>query len=201
MLERRPWLAPLIVAAITVPIMAGFLTAGPPLGLALGALAVGVILFLAARAGTGGPIHTLAATDLRRRVLVVAAVELDEAAVAAIRAEGEFARPGNAAEVLIVAPAMGRALDRWATDVAGSRLEAQRKLVLSVAALGKSNVVARGEVGDANLVLAVEDALRGFAATQVILVTPPAGDDRSADRAASELEARLGQPLSRIVVG
>ena len=201
MLERRPWLAPLIVAAITVPIVAGFLTVGPPLGLALGALAVGVILFLAARAGMGGPIQTLAATDLKRRVLVVAAVELDDAAVEAIQAQGEFGRPGNAAELLLRAPATGRAIDRWATDVAGSRLEAQRKLVMSVAALGKSNVAARGEVGDPNLVLAVEDALRGFAATEVILVTTPAGTDRAADRAAAELESRLRQPLSRVAVG
>ena len=162
---------------------------------------MGVILFLAARVGAGGPIDTLAAADLRRRVLVVAAVELDDKAVAAILAEGEFDRPGNAAELLVVAPATGATPDRWATDVANSRLEAQRTLVMSVAALVKADVGARGEVGDADLVLAVEDALRGFAATEVILVTGPPGFRRSVDHAAGELERRLRQPLTRLVVG
>ena len=42
MSELKPWHLPLIVAAIAVPLIAGFLTAGPALGVALGFLAVAI---------------------------------------------------------------------------------------------------------------------------------------------------------------
>lgn len=181
-------------------IVAGFLTVGPQLGLALGALAVGVLIVWAARAEERGTIETTPARQLRRRVLVLVCAELDDRAVEAIRREGEFERPGNAAEMLLVAPASLGKLDRWATDVMRARQEAQRKLVVSAAALGKADLVARASVGDADPVLAVEDALHEFAATEVILVTGPPGSDAAGEKAAKELGERLRQPLERIVV-
>jgi hypothetical protein len=183
-----------------VTIVAGFLTIGPQLGLALGALAVGVLIVWAARAEERGTIETTPARQLRRRVLVLVCAELDDRAVEAIRSEGEFERPGNAAEMLLVAPASLGKLDRWATDVMRARQEAQRKLVVSAAALGKAGVVARASVGDADPVLAVEDALHEFAATEVILVTGPPGRDAAGEKTARELGQRLRQPLERIVV-
>lgn len=201
MFQFKPWMPPLIVAATVVPIATGFVLVGPPLGLAMGAFAVAVLLVLAARTTTKDMIETVPAADMRRRVLVVASVELDDPrAVDAISHAGEFDRPGNEAEVVVLAPATARRRDRWAVDVGVARAEAQRKLVLSVAALGKANVVARAVVGDPDLVLAVEDALREFAATEVILVSGAPADDPEGERAAEELEARLVQPLSRVIV-
>ena len=49
-----PWKLPLIVAALVVPIVAGFLLAGPALGVAVGALAVLALLVVAARQRPGG---------------------------------------------------------------------------------------------------------------------------------------------------
>lgn len=181
-------------------IVAGFLTVGPQLGLALGALAVGVLITWAARAGERGTIVTRPACELRRRVLVVVCAELDDRSVETIRSEGEFERPGNTAEMLLMAPASAGTLDRWATDVMRSRQEAQRKLVVSAAALSKAGLAARATVGDADPVLAVEDTLHEFAATEVILVTGPPGSDSAGERAAKELGERLRQPLERVIV-
>lgn len=192
---------PLIVAAIVVPIVAGFAFVGPQLGLALGALAVGGLLVGAARMSGGYPIETRAATDMKRRALVVLLAELDDEAVAAIKRAAELDRAGGEVELLVIAPATGRPLDRWAMDLERSRDEAQRRLVMSVAALGKADVAARAMVGDPDVVLAVEDGMRTFAATEVILVAGPAGADERAERAARELEARLVQPLSRVEAG
>jgi hypothetical protein len=197
----KPWVPPLVIAGITIPVVAGFAVVGPQLGLALGALAVAALLVFAARLTTKGPIETTRAPDMRRRVLIVAVAELDDEAVAAIRAAGEFERSGNEAEILLLAPATGRAIDRWATDLEAARTEAQRKLVMSAAALGKAGLEARASVGDPDPVLAVEDGLRSFAATEVILATGAAETDSDVERAVAELESRLTQPLRRVEVG
>ncbi len=194
------WVPRLAVVVLTVTIVAGFLTVGPQLGLALGALGVGALLVWAARAGEKGTIETAPVTRLRRRILVVVMVELDDDAVEAIRSAGEYERPGNQAEMLLVAPASQGKLDRWATDVVKARAEAQRKLVVSVAALGKANLTARASVGDDDPVLAVEDALHEFAASEVILVTGPPAEDAPGEQAAGELQSRLRQPLQRVIV-
>lgn len=189
----------MIVLSITI--IAGFLTVGPQLGLALGAVGVGALLVWAARAGEKGAIETAPVTRLRRRILVVVMAELDDLAVEAIRSTGEYDRPGNQAEMLLVAPASPGKLGRWATDVTKARAEAQRKLVVSVAAMSKANLNARASVGDDDPVLAVEDALREFAASEVILVSGPATEDDAGERAAAELQSRLRQPLVRVIVG
>ena len=195
------WFPRLAVIVLTVTIVAGFLTVGPQLGLALGALGVGGLLVWAARAGEKGAIETAPVTRLRRRILVVAMAELDDRAVEAIRRAGEYDRPGNQAEMLLVAPASQGKLGRWATDVMKARAEAQRKLVVSVAALTKADLAARARVGDDDPILAVEDALHEFAASEVILVTGPPAEDAAGERAATELQSRLRQPLERVIVG
>ena len=195
MLELKPWTLPLIVAAIAVPIVGGFFIAGPPLGLAVGFIATASLVVIAASQRPGGLIETASAADSRHRVLVVISRELNGPAATA-RLE-ELA--DDDAEVRVVAPAQAGVLDRWATDVARARAEAQRKLVVSVASLGKANVVSTAAVGDQDLVRAVEDQLRTFAANEVVLVTGPPDEDPEGDRAAAELERRLAQPLTRIL--
>jgi hypothetical protein len=196
----RPWLWPFVVAALAVPIVAGFGVGGPALGLGLGAVAAGAIIVVAARAVDRGTIETARAVGMRRRVLVLVLAELDDpAAVEAIREKGEYERHGNQAEMLLLAPAMAGVLDRWAVDVGRSREEAQRRLVVTTAALSSSNVEVRATVGDPDPVLAVEDALREFAATEVILVARPT--DADAERIERELGERLRQPLLRVSVG
>ena len=77
--------------------------------------------------------------------------------------------------------------------------EAQRKLVLSVASLGKADVAAEAAVGDEDLVQAVEDRLREYPADEVILVTGTPAEDPDGDRAAAELGERLRQPFERVI--
>jgi len=201
MIDLKPWTLPLIVAAIVVPVIAVFAVAGPALGVALGLAAGAVVVVIAVRQRPRGTIETASATDLRRHVLVVVSHELDDpAAIDRIKREADVDRADSDAEVLVLAPAKSGLLDRWATDVESARAEAQRKLVVSVASLGKAEVPAQATVGDQNVVLAVEDQLRSFPATEVILVTGSPEDDPEGDRAAVELAQRLEPPLSRIVL-
>jgi hypothetical protein len=60
--------------------------------------------------------------------------------------------------------------------------------------------VAEARVGDEDLVQAVEDQLRSFAATDVILVTGSAEEDPAAEAAATELKRRLRAEFRRLTV-
>jgi hypothetical protein len=194
-----PWKLPLIVIAIAVPIAAGFYVGGPGVGVAIGALAAVGIVFVAVRAR---PLGTIGGqpTDDRRRLLIVAASPVEEPEAVAEIAAVAKADPGREVEVLVLAPARIGFLDRWASDLEGARRQAQQNLVMTVAALAKVGVAAEARVGDEDLVQAVEDATRSFAATEVILVSADDEEDPGAAAAAAELEERLRAGFRRLVV-
>jgi hypothetical protein len=207
MLERdrlviRPWMLPLIVAAIALPIAAGMILQGPALGLAIGALAATAIVVIAVRMRPDEPIEVVRSSDAKRHFLVVASRPVDDPGAVGQIAEAVGAREDSGdTEVLVLAPAHDRFLDRWASDVRPAREEAQRKLVLSVAALAAAEVDARGSVGDADIVQAVEDTLASFPATDVVLVTGPPEADPAGARAVAELRRRLDRPVRHLELG
>lgn len=199
-----PWKLPLIVAAIAVPIVGGFLVGevlvgGPAFGFAAGALVAVAILVAAARQKPRGPIGRTPRHDARRRLLIVVTCAVEEpgsvqAVVREAGLEGE-----RDAEVLILAPASIGFLDRWASDVEGARRAAQERLVGTVAALAKAGVDAQARVGDEDVVQAVEDQLQSFPASEVVLVSG-AGGGEGADAAAAELASRLRADFRHLVI-
>ena len=72
------WKLPLIVAALVVPVVGGFLLAGPALGVAMGAVAVLALLVVAARQRPYGPIGSPPAVIAGRHVLIVAAEGVED---------------------------------------------------------------------------------------------------------------------------
>jgi hypothetical protein len=195
------WKLPALVAGIAVPIVAAFYVGGAGLGVAVGALAALAIVFAAVRARPRGAIGADPAQASVGRLLVVLTRPLeDPEAIAAIGADVAGREGEPKAEVLVLAPARAGFLDRWASDVEGARREAQRSLVLSVAALATAGIAAEARVGDEDLVQAVEDTVGGFAATEVVLVTGEDDEEPGAAPAAAELERRLRAPFRRLVV-
>jgi hypothetical protein len=193
----KPWLLPLIVLAIALPIVAAFEFTGPGGGLAVGALAAATILVLAANARFDEPIEVASAPADRFRMLVVVTVPLEEpglaAAIGEIAAAGaKSTRPGaeQRPEVLLLAPATNSAVAHWLSDLRKARYEAQRRLTLSLATLAPLDLEARGEVGDSDTVQAVEDTLRSFPAQEVVFVTP-AGEQGGV----GEVRRRLDRPV------
>lgn len=161
------WWAVLIVAAVLVTV---FTILMPIFGVILAALLLGF--------GTGRALHGLqsnprqvelsGSADGSHRVLVLAnAAAADTSLWSTIGS-----RWGGSGEVLIVAPALtdSRAalwtsdLDR-AIDSAGLRLEH------SLRAAREAGLSAEGRVGDADPNVAMEDALRAFAADEIIIWT------------------------------
>lgn len=186
------WKLPLIVAAIIVVIVGGFYLGGPGLGMAAGALAASSIVVMAARKPPRGPIVPAPLRDFRHHLLVVVSGDLEDDRAIGRIADVAIGDIGQAdAEVLVVTPVRQRFFDRWTSDSDPASSEAQRRLVLSVASLAKADVAAAAHVGDENLVQAVEDELRTFPATEVILVTGGPERDSAGCAAVAELESRL----------
>lgn len=190
-----PWKLPLIVAAIVVPIALSFLLVGPSVGLPIGALVAGALVFVAVRQRPRGAIVPAAPPRAEQRLLVVIADPLEDPA--AVEQISEAAAGDSA--VMVLAPAQIGFLDRWASDVEGARRDAQRRLVISVAALAAAGVEAEARVGDEDVVQAVEDQLGDFPATEVIFVS--AAGAPAATAAAEELRSRLRADFRWIVTG
>jgi hypothetical protein len=193
-----PWKLPVVVAAIVVPITAGFLVAGPALGVALGALAVLALLVVAVRERPRGPIG-LEPDRNRRRVLIAItrAVEDGDEVGRIAAAAGLGGADGND-EIRLLVPARIGFLDRWASDVEGARHQAQQHLVATVAALAKAGIAAEARVGDEDIVQAIEDQLQSYAATEVVLAS---GGEDEAEAAAEELRSRLRAEFHEVRLG
>jgi hypothetical protein len=195
-LAIRPWVLPLIVAALAVPIILGFAVVGPQMGLALGALAVAVLLVVAARTTFDEPIETAPSPDRRYRLLLVAGEPLDDPRlieqIAEIAAEGRAVLDRDQEpQLLVLAPARLSLLDRWASDLGEAREAAGRVLAVSLAALAAAGLDAGGRIGDSDPVQAITDELLSFPAREVLLIAGPGlGGDQ-----AEEVGRRLDRPV------
>lgn len=186
---------PLIVAGLVIPGSAAFLFAGPGLGLAVGELCAAAVVIVAVFQRPDEPIEVASAVDGRTHVLVVASRAVDEPRLV----EETLSVCGDPdADVLVLAPAQGKPLSTWLSDVGPGREEAQVVLVHSLASLAAAGIAARGQVGDPDPLQAVEDALRSFPADQVVLATEGSAHDRNGSRTAAELRRRLAIPLTHL---
>ena len=99
-------------------------------------------------------------------------------------------------EILVVVPALTSSpLEHWASDVDGALADAQRRLDESLRRMGEAGIPARGHVGDHHEPQAsIEDALRTFAADELIISTHPPERSRWLERGVVE-RAREDVPL------
>jgi hypothetical protein len=197
----KSWMLPLIVIALVLPGTVGFIIAGPGVGLAIGALAAASVVVFAVSKRPDEPIEVARSADRHRRLLLVAIEPVDDpTAIEGVRAAA-LAGADDEPEVLVLAPAFNTPLSQWASDVGRSRLDAQRKLVLTVGALAAAEVEARGIVGDPDPLQAVEDTLRDFAADEVIVALPDTQQDADARSLVAELRRRLDLPVHPLSSG
>jgi len=195
------WKLPLIVAAIAVVIVGGFYLGGPGLGMAARGFAAATIVVMAARRPPRGPIVPAPLRDFRHHLLVVVSGVLEDGRAIDRIADAALGDIDQAdAEVLLLMPARHRFLDRWSSDSDSAHDQAQRNLVLSVASLAKADIAAAAHVGDEDVVQAVEDELRTFPATEVILVTTSPEPDVAGDGAVAELRSRLQADFQHLVL-
>ena len=133
----------------------------------------------------------------RRRILVIAN---ETVAGEALRNE-ILRRAEDGAEVLVVCPALNSPLRHWASDEDHAREEAHARLEASLAALAAAGVEARGEVGDADPLQAIEDCCRMFDPDELIISTHPPGRSNWLERDLIEVvRAAYDLPITHVVV-
>jgi hypothetical protein len=133
-----------------------------------------------------------------RRILVVAN---ETVAGRRLREAIQSAAAGHKANVLVVSPALNSPLKHWVSDEDGARAAAEQRLRRSVAELELLGIDAHGEIGDADPVQAIEDALRTFGADEIIISTHPEGRSNWLERGVvTAARERFAVPLSHVVV-
>jgi hypothetical protein len=105
-------------------------------------------------------------------------------------------------EILVVTPALaGSRASHWASDIDEAIELARQRMELSLIAIDELGLRARGEIGDGDPNVAIEDALRVFPADEVVISTHPPHRSRwlehgVVERARNEIEL----PITHVVV-
>jgi hypothetical protein len=134
----------------------------------------------------------------RKKILVVA-----NETVAGRALRGKVVERATAADadVLVVCPALNSPLRHWTSDEDHARELAQERLEASLAALADEGVEAQGEVGDADPLQAMEDALRLFGADEIVISTHPPGRSNWLEKDVIEhARERFDLPITHVVV-
>jgi hypothetical protein len=185
------------VALFAIVAVAGILFGGWIALAVFLALAVAVALYVKGEPkAPDEPVLSRVGGD-RRRILVVA-----NETVAGRALRGEVVRRAGAeADVLVVCPALNSPLRHWASDEDGARAEAERRLAESLGALATEGVEAHGEVGDADPVQAMDDALRTFGADEIVISTHPPGRSNWLEKEViGRARERYPVPITHVVV-
>ena len=134
--------------------------------------------------------------DDPQRILVVAGAAVDEAQLSQ-----ELDLDENA-ELKVIAPIEPRSdLDLVAGDVDDSIAAAEERAVSSAAGVEEETeaTVVETEAGEADPLLAVEDALATFEADQIVLVASSADEEAwSEEDLAEEIRDRFGLPVREL---
>jgi hypothetical protein len=139
--------------------------------------------------------HPHGASGGKRHILVVAGVTLaGEELRTALAAGG-----GAGVELDVLAPILASRTHRWASDVDREREEARERLDASLSWAAEQGFAAKGEIGDPDPLVAIEDELRDFGADEIIIVRDP-GERRSwlANRMLGHLARELDVPVREI---
>lgn len=105
------------------------------------------------------------------------------------------------AEVLVVCPALNHSrFKHWTGDDGEARRAASERLVASLATLAALGIDARGEIGDADPIQAMDDALRTWPASEIVVSTHPPGRSLWLEQRVTEAAARFRLPVTHIVV-
>jgi hypothetical protein len=172
-------------------------------GVLLAALLIGVGIGFAWRVTRGSEPRNVeaphATEDDTRRILVVA--NQTAAGRELLEEIGNRCR-GQRCEVMLVSPALvGSRAERWASDIDAGLGLARERMASSVTALRGIGIEVRAEVGDPDPNMAIEDALRSFAADEIVISTLPPEQSRWLEHEVVERTRReVGLPMTHVVV-
>ena len=163
-------------------------------------LSAGAVWVYLRQRGPASPPQTIehvGAPD-ERRVLVVANETVGGAEL--MSAISELALSGKT-EFYVMCPALNSRLKTWTSDEDPARAQAQRRLDATLARLSAVGIDARGEVGDVDPLVAIEDGVRLFHPDEIVVSTHPEGRSNWLERGVvASVRERFDVPVTHVVV-
>lgn len=192
----------LVIGVAAASIIALTLLTRPVIGVVWGAALIGFGLGFAFRNSRGSLPRSIELTrggDGKHRVLVIANETVGGEEL--LREIGNRCRDRRC-EIFVVTPALvASRASHWASDVDEGIELARQRMELSLIAIRELGLKVRGEIGDSDPTVAIEDALRTFPADEIVISTHP--PDRSrwleqgvVERARNEIDL----PITHVVV-
>jgi hypothetical protein len=194
------WVVVIGVAAASVIVLT--LLTRPVFGVIWAALLIGFGVGFSYRAARGSLPRDVALTkggDGKFRLLVVANETVQgEALLNEIRDRCEERR----CEVLLVTPALAASrASHWASDIDEAIELARQRMELSLIELRQLGLKAKGEIGDSDPNMAIEDALRVFPADEIVISTHPPDRSRWLEHGVvDKAREQIDLPITHVVV-
>lgn len=188
------------VAAVSVIVLT--LLTRPVIGVVWAALLLGFgagVAYRSSRGSLSRSVEVSRGGDGKYRLLVVANETVGgEALLEEIRERSR----GRSCEILVVTPALaGSRASHWASDIDEAIELARQRMELSLIAIDELGLKARGEIGDSDPNMAIEDALRVFPADEIVISTHPPHRSRWLERGVVErARDEIDLPITHVVV-
>ncbi len=194
------WVVVIGVAAASV--IALTLLTRPVIGVIWAALLVGFGVGFGYRAARGSLPRDVALTkggDGKFRLLVVANETVQgDALLNEIRDRCNDRK----SEVMVVTPALATSrASHWASDIDEAIELARQRMELSLIEIRQLGLKAKGEIGDSDPNMAIEDALRVFPADEIVISTHPPDRSRWLEHGVvDKARERIDLPITHVVV-
>jgi GABA permease len=191
-----------VIGAAAVSVIGLTLLTRPVFGVVWAAAVLGFGLGVAYRGSRGSlprSVELSRGGDGRYRLLVVA----NETVGGGVLLEEIRNRcRGRRSEILVVTPALAASrAAHWASDVDEAIELARQRMELSLIAIDELSVKARGEIGDSDPNVAIEDALRAFPADEILISTHPPHRSRWLEHGVVErAREEIDLPIAHVVV-
>ena len=105
-------------------------------------------------------------------------------------------------EVMVVTPALASSrTSHWTSDIDEAIELARQRMELSLIEIKQLGLKARGEIGDSDPNVAIEDALRVFAADEILISTHPSDRSRWLEHGVvDKARERIDLPITNVVI-
>jgi GABA permease len=194
------WL--LVIGAAVASAIALTLLTRPAVGVAWTALLIGFGIGFGYRSARGSLPRNVQLTrggDRKFRLLVVANETVQGEAL--LKEIGDRCRDRHC-EVMVVTPALAASrASHWASDIDEAIELARQRMELSLIEIKQLGFKAKGEIGDSDPNVAIEDALRVFAADEIVISTHPPDRSRWLEQGVvDKARERIDLPITHVVV-
>lgn len=191
-----------VVGVAAASIIALTLLTRPVIGVVWAAALIGFGVGFAYRSSRGSLPRSVELTrggDGKHRVLVIANETVGGEEL--LREIGSRCRDRRC-EILVVTPALAVSrASHWASDVDEAIELARQRMELSLIAIRELGLRAKGEIGDSDPNVAIEDALRAFPADEIVISTHPPDRSRWLEHGVVErARAEVDLPIAHVVV-